>query len=70
MNVNKKFNVLAPITLEQNLSIYDEALDFAIDSSEKRIKNIGISGSYGAGKSTVWNTYVKKEILIILFQYH
>ncbi|CEA11078.1 hypothetical protein MCCPILRI181_00719 [Mycoplasma capricolum subsp. capripneumoniae] len=36
MNVNKKFNVLAPITLEQNLSIYDEALDFAIDSSEKK----------------------------------
>ncbi|KKW61326.1 YobI family P-loop NTPase [Mycoplasma capricolum] len=61
MNVNKKFNVLSPITLEQNLSIYDEALDFAIDSSEKRIKNIGISGSYGAGKSTVWNTYVKKR---------
>ncbi|WP_434335677.1 hypothetical protein V2P56_02900 [Mycoplasma capricolum subsp. capricolum] len=61
MNVNKKFNVLAPITLEQNLSIYDEALDFAIDSSEKRIKNIGISGSYGAGKSTVWNTYVQKR---------
>ncbi|WP_370873686.1 YobI family P-loop NTPase [Mycoplasma yeatsii] len=30
-------------------------------SRKKSIKNIGISGVYGAGKSTVWNTYIKNK---------
>lgn len=54
-----KFNALTPEVLEDgNKSIYNEALDFAF--SNKDIKNIAITGIYGAGKSTVWNTYVKE----------
>lgn len=54
-----KFNALTPEVLEEgNKSIYNEALDFAFDN--KDIKNIAITGIYGAGKSTVWNTYVKE----------
>ncbi|KEZ18466.1 hypothetical protein [Mycoplasma capricolum] len=57
----KSFNTLGPITLKQNIPIYDEALDFAISSSETTIKNIGISGPYSAGKSTIWNSYIKNK---------
>lgn len=55
-----KFNALTPEVLEEgNKSIYNEALDFAFDN--KDIKNIAITGIYGSGKSTVWNTYVNKS---------
>lgn len=56
MKVEKsKFNALIPEILEENKQIYTEALDYAF--SNKDIKNIAITGIYGAGKSTVWNTY-------------
>ncbi|QVK08254.1 YobI family P-loop NTPase [Mycoplasma mycoides] len=58
---DKQFNILAPITIQENETIYNEQLDFAMNLEEKRIKNIGISGVYGAGKSTVWNTYIKNK---------
>ena len=55
---NPKFNSLTPEVLDKNKEIYTKALDFAF--SNKDIKNIAITGIYGAGKSTVWNTYVKE----------
>lgn len=55
---NPKFNSLTPEVLDKNKEIYTKALDFAFDN--KDIKNIAITGIYGAGKSTVWNTYVKE----------
>lgn len=55
---NPKFNALTPEVLDKNKEIYTKALDFAF--SNKDIKNIAITGIYGAGKSTVWNTYVKE----------
>ena len=55
---NPKFNALTPEVLDKNKGIYKKALDFAFDN--KDIKNIAITGIYGAGKSTVWNTYVKE----------
>ncbi len=59
-----KFNALTPEVLEEgNKSIYNEALDFAFDN--KDIKNIAITGIYGSGKSTVWNTYVNKSDKLI-----
>ncbi|WFQ95045.1 hypothetical protein MFERI15568_00288 [Mycoplasma feriruminatoris] len=58
-SASEKFNILAPITLDQNPSIYNKALDFAIDPLKTNIKNIGICGAYSAGKSTIWNTYIK-----------
>ena len=64
MKVEKsKFNALIPEILEENKQIYTEALDYAFCNND--IKNIAITGIYGAGKSTVWNTYkeyrLKKE---------
>ena len=50
-----KFNALTPEVLKENESIYTEALDYAFSNND--IKNIAITGIYGAGKSTVWNTY-------------
>lgn len=45
--------------LTENKQIYTEALDYAFSNSD--IKNIAITGIYGAGKSTVWNTYVRQR---------
>lgn len=58
---HNKFNALTPEVLEENEQIYTEALDYAFSNS--RIKNIAITGIYGAGKSTVWNTYVHEKEL-------
>lgn len=54
-----KFNALTPEVLDENKQIYTEALDYAFGNSD--IKNIAITGIYGAGKSTVWNTYVHQK---------
>ena len=43
-----KFNSLTPEILKKNETIYNEALDYAFSNSE--IKNIAITGIYGAGK--------------------
>lgn len=54
-----KFNSLTPEVLneDEKKQIYIEALDYAFKN--KDIKNIAITGIYGAGKSSVWRTYVK-----------
>lgn len=54
-----KFNALTPGVLDENKTVYNEALDYAF--SNKDIKNIAITGIYGAGKSTVWKTYTDKK---------
>lgn len=56
---HNKFNALTPEVLKENKKIYTEALDYAFGNSD--IKNIAITGIYGAGKSTVWNTYVHQK---------
>lgn len=60
-NDKNKFNALTPEVLNENKQIYTEALDYAFGNSD--IKNIAITGIYGAGKSTVWNTYVHEKNL-------
>lgn len=60
-NRKEKFYSLTPEVLEENKKIYTEALNFAFSNND--IKNIAITGIYGAGKSTVWNTYVEKNKL-------
>lgn len=56
-----KFSALTPEVLAISEQVYSEALDFAFGN--KDIKNIAITGVYGAGKSTVWNTYVDQRKL-------
>ncbi len=54
-----KFNSLTPDILKENKQVYTEALDYAFSNDD--IRNIAITGVYGAGKSTVWNTYRKNK---------
>lgn len=64
MNRQKNFfNSLSPIILEneKERSIYNEALNYALNNQD--INNIAITGIYGSGKSTIWNTYVYKNKL-------
>lgn len=56
---HNKFNALTPEVLKENKQIYTEALDYAFSNDD--IKNIAITGIYGSGKSTVWNTYVHQK---------
>ena len=56
-----KFESLTPKILDKNNPIYTRALEFAFDDDS--IKNIAITGVYGSGKSTIWNTYVKEKNL-------
>ncbi|WP_210384439.1 hypothetical protein [Facklamia sp. HMSC062C11] len=58
---HNEFNALTPEVLKENNPIYTEALDYAFSNDD--IKNIAITGIYGAGKSTVWNTYVSQKEL-------
>lgn len=61
LDKKNKFNSLAPELLKENKQIYTEALDYAFSNSD--IKNIAITGIYGAGKSTVWKTYEEEREL-------
>ena len=57
------FFSLCPSILENNeeYKSYYEALDYAFDNND--IKNIAITGIYGAGKSTVWKSYARERAL-------
>lgn len=54
------FNSLTPDILKENKKVYTDALDYAFSNND--IKNIAITGNYGAGKSTVWNTYKNNKL--------
>lgn len=50
------FEKLTP-NKEADISVYEEAIDFVFDNAD--VTNIAISGSYGAGKSSVIESYEK-----------
>lgn len=58
---NEKFNKLTPEILKENKKIYTKALNYAFNEND--IKNIAITGIYGAGKTSVWRTYIKEKNL-------
>lgn len=60
-NKKDRFNSLAPEVLANIKPIYTEALDYAFNNND--IKNIAITGIYGAGKSSVWKTYADKKYI-------
>ena len=49
------------LTLNENtnISVYEDAIDYVFESPD--IKNVAISGAYGAGKSSVLASYKKKH---------
>lgn len=55
---NITFEKLNP-TSEADVRVYEDAFDFVF--SNKDIKNVAISGAYGAGKSSVLESYKKKH---------
>ncbi len=46
------FEKLTPIA-DSDLGIYEEALDYVFQSNNKDVRNIALTGAYGAGKSSV-----------------
>ena len=57
-----EFTDLAPIDNIENGSEYLKALHWAI--KKKKVKNIALAGPYGAGKSSIIDTYLKKHRII------
>ena len=57
-NSTNNFNPLCAQPLGNNPEIYKSALKFTLEDDD--IKNIAISGAYCSGKSTIWNTYLKR----------
>jgi len=53
-NIKHKFHALAPIDSAE-LGIYESALDFVFLNN--KVKNVAVSGAYGAGKSSVIESY-------------
>lgn len=60
MKKKNKFHSLTPDIMENNEDVYTEALDYVFSTDD--IRNIAITGIYGAGKSTVWNTYKNHKL--------
>lgn len=52
------FEKLTPIS-DSDLGIYENALDFVFENED--VKNVAVSGAYGAGKSSVLESYKKKH---------
>lgn len=57
-----EFTDLAPIDDIKNGAEYLKALHWAI--KKKKVKNIALAGPYGAGKSSIIDTYLKKHRII------
>lgn len=57
-----EFTDLAPIDNIENGAEYLKALHWAI--KKKKVKNIALAGPYGAGKSSIIDTYLKKHRII------
>jgi hypothetical protein len=54
------FHPLSPTCDAEKIEKYIKSIEWALDHKDK-IKNIAISGSYGSGKSSVIQTYIKQN---------
>ena len=55
---NYFFQKLTPVN-DVDISVYEEAIDFALSNQD--IKNVAISGAYCAGKSSILESYKSKH---------
>lgn len=51
---------LSPTDSAEDCDVYFEAITWAL-ANKKQIKNIAISGPYGSGKSSILQTFIKRE---------
>ncbi|MBE6351588.1 MAG: hypothetical protein E7060_01440 [Treponema bryantii] len=58
--IDEKLRTLSPTENAENIDTYLTSLQWALYNS-KSVKNIAISGPYGAGKSSIIDTYIKKN---------
>lgn len=59
-NLNKSsYKFLTPNDEAENIEEYNKALNEALENNN--VKNIAISGSYGAGKSSIIRTFEKNN---------
>ena len=60
-NMTQKYYNFEKLTPDKDadISVYEEAIEFVFDNSD--ITNIAISGAYGAGKSSIIESYEKKH---------
>lgn len=61
-NAKTEYTDLAPIDEITNGDEYLNALEWAL--SNERVKNIALAGPYGAGKSSIIETYLKKNPMV------
>ena len=54
------FEKLTPIA-DSELGIYEEALDYVFQSNNEDVRNVALTGAYGAGKSSVLSSYESKH---------
>lgn len=52
------FEKLTPID-DSDISVYKSALDFVFENDD--VRNVSISGAYGAGKSSVLSSYKREK---------
>ena len=55
------FQSLTPTEDAEDIKTYSAAMDFALSSTNDAIKNIAVTGLYGAGKSSFLRTYFKSK---------
>ena len=53
------FQPLTPTEDAKDIEAYDQAMDFAYSPKNRQIRNIAVTGRYGAGKSSFLRTYFK-----------
>ena len=55
------FQALTPTENAEDIKTYVDAMDFACSPKNKDVRNIAVTGQYGAGKSSFLRTYFKNK---------
>ena len=61
INLRSPFRALTPVENAEDVESYEEAMDFALSKDRDAVRNIAVTGQYGAGKSSFLRTYFKKR---------
>ena len=61
INLRSPFRALTPVENAEDVESYEEAMDFALSKDRDSVRNIAVTGQYGAGKSSFLRTYFKKR---------